>query len=249
MILEQRVWNCFLMGQRSSLEWTSSGPLWPTKASQLFLYGRKFTLVTDHQPLTRIFGPKSSVPPLAGARLQRWAVLLSGYNFDIFWHITHLWQFLCYCSLGQLNLGREFILIMLRWKVNNFSLWLIAILNGWKSFRWGAPLQRLPYRFWELCFLDMGCLPLELVSDNGPQFVAREFQKFLKMNYIKNTLCPPYHPFTKLMVWQRDMYKLSSGCTGLVLTRSHFSTRWLMSYSATETHHVLLLTKPLLSCF
>ena len=42
----------------------------------------------------------------------------------------------------------------------------------------------------------MGCLPLELVSDNGPQFVAREFQKSLKMNYIKHTLCPPYHPFT-----------------------------------------------------
>ena len=53
------------------------------KRFQLYLYGRKFTLVTDHQPLTRIFGPKSSVPPLAAARLQRWAVLLSGYNFDI----------------------------------------------------------------------------------------------------------------------------------------------------------------------
>ena len=53
------------------------------KRFQLYLYGRKFTLVTDHQPLTRIFGPKSSVPLLAAACLQRWAVLLSGYNFDI----------------------------------------------------------------------------------------------------------------------------------------------------------------------
>ena len=39
-------------------------------------------------------------------------------------------------------------------------------------------------------------LPLEVVSDNGPQFVAREFQTFLKMNCIKHTLCPPYHPST-----------------------------------------------------
>ena len=53
------------------------------KRFQLYRSGRKFTLITDHQPLTRIFGPKSSVPPLAAARLQRWAVLLSGYNFDI----------------------------------------------------------------------------------------------------------------------------------------------------------------------
>jgi len=53
------------------------------KRFQLYLYGRNFTLVTDHQPLTRIFGPRSNVPPLAAARLQRWAVLLSGYDFDI----------------------------------------------------------------------------------------------------------------------------------------------------------------------
>ncbi|XP_022779630.1 uncharacterized protein K02A2.6-like [Stylophora pistillata] len=53
------------------------------KRFQLYLYGRKLTLVTDHQPLTRIFGPKSKVPPLAAARLQRWAVLLPGYDFDI----------------------------------------------------------------------------------------------------------------------------------------------------------------------
>ena len=37
-------------------------------------------------------------------------------------------------------------------------------------------------------------LPLELVSDNIPQFVAGEFQTFLKINCIKHTLGPPYHP-------------------------------------------------------
>ena len=43
-----------------------------------YLYGRQFTLVTDHKPLTAILGPKSGIPSLATERIQRWALLLSG---------------------------------------------------------------------------------------------------------------------------------------------------------------------------
>jgi hypothetical protein len=53
-----------------------------------YLYGRKFTLATDHQPLTTILGPKKGIPPLAAARLQRWAVLLSAYSYDIIYKNT-----------------------------------------------------------------------------------------------------------------------------------------------------------------
>ena len=50
------------------------------------MYGRHFTLVTDHSPLTALFGPESGVPPLAAGRLQRWALLLSSYQYTIeFW--------------------------------------------------------------------------------------------------------------------------------------------------------------------
>ena len=48
-----------------------------------YLYGRNFTLVTDHKPLTTILGPKKGIPSLAAARLQRWAILLSAYRYDI----------------------------------------------------------------------------------------------------------------------------------------------------------------------
>jgi len=47
-----------------------------------YIYGREFTFVTDHRPLTTIFGPKKGVPPLAAARLQRWALLLSAYRYN-----------------------------------------------------------------------------------------------------------------------------------------------------------------------
>ena len=48
-----------------------------------YLYGRRFTLVTDHQPLTTIFSDKKGVPSLAAARLQRWAFQLSAHNYVI----------------------------------------------------------------------------------------------------------------------------------------------------------------------
>ncbi|XP_026731607.1 uncharacterized protein K02A2.6-like [Trichoplusia ni] len=48
-----------------------------------YLYGRKFILRTDHKPLTYIFGDKVGIPVMSASRLQRWAVLLSGYNYDI----------------------------------------------------------------------------------------------------------------------------------------------------------------------
>lgn len=48
-----------------------------------YLYGRRFTLVTDHKPLLAILGPKRGVPTLAAARVQRWALILSAYQYEL----------------------------------------------------------------------------------------------------------------------------------------------------------------------
>ena len=48
-----------------------------------YLYGRKFTLITDNEPLAAILVPKKGVTPLAAARLQRWALQLSAYAYDV----------------------------------------------------------------------------------------------------------------------------------------------------------------------
>lgn len=37
-------------------------------------------------------------------------------------------------------------------------------------------------------------LPEQMVSDNGPQFVSDEFERFTKENGIKHVKCAPYHP-------------------------------------------------------
>ncbi|XP_064464136.1 uncharacterized protein K02A2.6-like [Ornithodoros turicata] len=48
-----------------------------------YLWGRKFVLYTDHKPLTVIFGPSRGIPVTTASRLQRWALILMSYSFDI----------------------------------------------------------------------------------------------------------------------------------------------------------------------
>ena len=54
-----------------------------------YLFGRKFVLVTDHKPLITILGEKKGIPPITAARLQRWAIKLSAYTYEIEFRRTH----------------------------------------------------------------------------------------------------------------------------------------------------------------
>ena len=53
------------------------------KRFHLYLYGRHFTILTEHKPLERMFGPKTAIPSLAAMRLQRWAIILSAFDYSI----------------------------------------------------------------------------------------------------------------------------------------------------------------------
>ena len=48
-----------------------------------YLMGRKFQLITDHKPLVTIFHPNKGIPEMAASRLQRWAIILSSYDYDV----------------------------------------------------------------------------------------------------------------------------------------------------------------------
>ena len=45
--------------------------VWGVKRFHVYLFGRQFTLLTDHKPLTSTFHPEKEVPAMTAARLQR----------------------------------------------------------------------------------------------------------------------------------------------------------------------------------
>lgn len=48
-----------------------------------YLYGRNFTIVTDHKPLISLFSETKPVPQMVSPRVQRWSVWLRAYEYHI----------------------------------------------------------------------------------------------------------------------------------------------------------------------
>ncbi|XP_055913663.1 uncharacterized protein LOC129947217 [Eupeodes corollae] len=67
----------------SQLDREAIAILFGVKRFHHYLYGREFTLVTDNKPLMHIFGSKKGIPQMAANRLQRIALVLTGYTFKI----------------------------------------------------------------------------------------------------------------------------------------------------------------------
>ena len=56
-----------------------------------YIFGRNFTLYTDHRPLLHIFKAKNGIPPHTANRLQRWGLILLAYQFTL--HYTKTTEF------------------------------------------------------------------------------------------------------------------------------------------------------------
>lgn len=53
--------------------------VWAIEHFKMYLFGKKFELVTDHKPLEVIFGPKSK----PCARIERWVLRLQAYDYSV----------------------------------------------------------------------------------------------------------------------------------------------------------------------
>ena len=57
--------------------------VWGIRKFNHYLYSRRFTLVTYHQPLTAIFHPDKGIPAMTAARMQRYALQLAAHDYEI----------------------------------------------------------------------------------------------------------------------------------------------------------------------
>ncbi len=72
----------------SQLEKEALSLIFGVKKFHQYLYGRKFTLITDHKPLTAIFGAKKGIPTLAAARLRMGTLALGVQLYEIQYKLT-----------------------------------------------------------------------------------------------------------------------------------------------------------------
>ena len=98
------------------------------RISHQFSYGRKFTLVTDHQPLLAILRPKAAIPTPAALRNCPFRVWLWNW-LQVFWETQHLW-----CTLQiipwRVKVGQW------EWKLQHTCYWKGFPFNGkgyWES--------------------------------------------------------------------------------------------------------------------
>ncbi|XP_058828188.1 uncharacterized protein K02A2.6-like [Topomyia yanbarensis] len=72
--------------------------VWAVKKFFNYLYARRFTLITDHKPLTQILHPTKSLPILCISRIANYADYLSHFNFDVVYKSTKENVNADYCS-------------------------------------------------------------------------------------------------------------------------------------------------------
>mgnify|MGYP002394802164 CR=1 FL=1 len=67
----------------SQIEKEALSIIFGIKKFHSYLVGRHFELITDHRPLLAVFNPNKVLPITTANRLQRWALFLTGYTYEI----------------------------------------------------------------------------------------------------------------------------------------------------------------------
>ena len=67
----------------SQIEKEGLAIIFGVKRFHQYLFGRQFTILSDHKPLEHLFNESQATPTLASARIQRWSLTLGAYDYII----------------------------------------------------------------------------------------------------------------------------------------------------------------------
>ena len=67
----------------SQLEKEGLAIVFAVKRFHQYLFGRHFIILSDHKPLQHLFSETRATLTMASARIQRWALMLGGYDYTI----------------------------------------------------------------------------------------------------------------------------------------------------------------------
>ena len=118
--------------------------VWGIEHFHLFLYGKEFSLITDHKPLEVIYGQATSKP---SARIECWVLRLQPYTFNI------VYKKGSENAADYLSRHQEYVNFVTRHAVPK-AMTLEEIANATKS---DSTLQRLHAAI-RLNMWDAGCL-------------------------------------------------------------------------------------------
>ena len=73
----------------SQIEKEGVAIIFAVKKFHQFIYGRHFTFQTDDKPLLGLLAENKPIPAMTSARIQRWTIILSGYNYTLSYRSGH----------------------------------------------------------------------------------------------------------------------------------------------------------------
>ncbi|RXN38335.1 putative protein K02A2.6-like protein [Labeo rohita] len=198
------------------------------KKFHTYVFGRPFTIVTDHKPLIALFNERREVPQMASPRIQRWAVTLGGYVYTIVYRAGREHQNAD--GLSRLPLSEkgvetpaeeERVLLL---DENDVSLIKAEQVEKWTD------KDPVLARCLRQSFSQHG-LPEIVVSDNGSCFTSKEFHEFMSRNGIKHITTAPYRAASNglaeraVQTFKSLMKKTTGGSIEARIARALFSYR------------------------
>ena len=218
----------------SQLDKESLAIVFGVKKFHHYLFGRTFTICSDHKHLQHLFSASRPIPQLASARIQRWALTLSAYDYSIVYRPgTEMGNAdsLSWLPLPEapasVPLPGETVLLMETLYTSPISPAQVkkstvrdpVLLHVLEAVRWHN-LEGEEF--------DTHGLPKLLVSDNGTAFTSAEFQEFLSHNGFRRLTSAPYHPSSNglaervVQIFKSNMQKGSDEDVQKQLSRSLF---------------------------